>query len=150
MKKRKLAIRYMAMSLAAASVTTSVFPMVQAQAEEAEFVNGRAGTLITNNGVAELGRGTASITIHPNNVSQSLVGKTFRVYKLFDAENSVDLESINYTFHHDCKSALQTVIGNALGKEASSVTEYEVIDYIQSLNNFKVEGAQEEQKENGY
>ena len=36
-----------------------------------------------------------------------------------------------------------------IGKEASKVTEYEVIDYIQSLNNNQVEGAQTEQNIEG-
>ena len=41
--------------------------------------------------------------------------------------------------------ALKNVVGKKLNKEASKVTEYEIIDYIQSLNNNKVEGANAEQ-----
>ena len=71
------------------------------------------------------------------------------VYKLFDAENAVDNESINYTWNNDYKTALQTVVGKKINKSASSVTEYDVIDYIQTLNTNKVEGAQADQKLEG-
>ena len=105
-------------------------------------------TYATPNGVADFGKGNASITITPN-AGQSLVGKKFNVYKLFDAENAVDQESINYTWNNDYKTALQTVVGKKINKSASSVTEYDVIDYIQTLNTNKVEGAQADQKLEG-
>lgn len=105
-------------------------------------------TYATPNGVADFGKGNASITITPN-AGQSLVGKKFQVYKLFDAENAVDNESINYTWNNDYKTALQTVVGKKINKSASSVTEYDVIDYIQTLNTNKVEGAQADQKLEG-
>lgn len=41
------------------------------------------------NGVSTLGNGNASITIRPHN-GQSLAGKRFEVYKLFNAENAKD------------------------------------------------------------
>ena len=37
------------------------------------------------------------------------------------------------------------IVGEAIEKEASKVTEYEVVDYIQSLNQNQVEGAQADQ-----
>lgn len=98
----------------------------------------------TPNGVANLGGGSASISIKAND-GQSLLGKKFNVYKLFDAENAVDMESINYTWNETYKAAIQKVVGAALSKTPSSVTEYEAIDYIQSLNNHKVEGADADQ-----
>lgn len=98
----------------------------------------------TPNGISTLGSGSASITIQAHN-GQSLIGKKFEVYKLFDAENSKDGESINYTWNTKYKTALQTVVGTKIGKEASKVTEYEVIDYIQTMNSNPVEGAQAEQ-----
>ncbi len=146
MKNKKLAIRVTAVFLA---VALQGFSMVEAFAECVEVMSERAGVLITKEGIADLGRGDASITIHSNQSGQSLVGKSFRIYKLFHAENSANKESINYTFHNACKSALQTIVGAALDKDSSEVTEYEVVDYIQSLNTFRVEGAQETQKENG-
>lgn len=105
-------------------------------------------TMATPNGVADFGEGNASITIKGNS-GQTLVGKKFNVYKLFDAENATDNESINYTWNKEYKTALQTVVGKKLNKTASSVTEYEVIDYIQTLNTNKVEGAQADQKLEG-
>lgn len=105
-------------------------------------------TLATPNGVADFGEGNASITIKGNS-GQTLVGKKFNVYKLFDAENAVDQESINYTWNDAYKTALQNVVGKKLNKTASSVTEYDVIDYIQTLNTNKVEGAKAEQSLEG-
>ena len=104
----------------------------------------------TPGGTAALGTGTATVTIYGKNASQDLVGKSFNIYQLFHAENSKYGESINYTFNDACKEALQNVVGDKLGKNPENVTEYEVIDYIQSLNQYKVEGAQTEQEENGY
>ena len=96
-------------------------------------------TMATPNGVADFGEGNASITIKGNS-GQTLVGKRFNVYKLFDAENAVDQESINYTWNDAYKTALQTVVGKKINKSASAVSEYDVIDYINSLNTNKVEG----------
>ena len=105
-------------------------------------------TMATPQGVADFGEGSASITIKSNS-GQSLVGKQFHVYKLFEAENSADNESINYTWNDAYKTALQTVVGKKINKSASSVTEYDVIDYIQTLNTNKVEGAKADQKLEG-
>lgn len=105
-------------------------------------------TMATPNGVADFGEGNASITIKGNS-GQTLVGKKFNVYKLFDAENATDNESINYTWNKEYKTALQTVVGKKLNKSASAVSEYDVIDYIQTLNTNKVEGAKTEQSLEG-
>lgn len=95
----------------------------------------------TSTGVANFGRGNAKITINGNGAAQSLVGKKFNVYKLFDAVNSKNLESINYTLNPEYAQAIKNIVGVKLNKASSTVTEYEVIDYIQSLNTNKVEGA---------
>lgn len=105
-------------------------------------------TMATPNGVADFGEGNASITIKGNS-GQTLVGKRFNVYKLFVAENSADNESINYTWNDAYKTALQNVVGKKINKSATSVSEYDVIDYIQTLNTNKVEGAQADQKLEG-
>lgn len=96
------------------------------------------------NGATSLGSGKASIHISPNG-NQTLVGKKFTIYKLFNAENAKGLESINYTWNEDFAPAMQKVVGERLGIPAASVTEYQVIDYIQTLNNHVVEGAQADQ-----
>lgn len=104
--------------------------------------------LSTPGGIASFGQGDASIRLHGNE-GQSLVGKNFKVYKLFDAENAEGMESINYTFNDEYQLALQTVVGKVLNKDVSKVSEYDVIDYIQSINKNIVEGAQANQKEEG-
>lgn len=134
--------------LTALSMTLSPVATCVAQLVTPVFAAEATQTYATPNGVADFGKGNASITITPN-AGQSLVGKKFQVYKLFDAENAVDNESINYTWNNDYKTALQTVVGKKINKSASSVTEYDVIDYIQTLNTNKVEGAQADQKLEG-
>ncbi len=108
-----------------------VITLLMTSAASSLTVNAASST--TPGGVADFGRGNASITIDGNK-DQSLVGKKFNVYELFHAENSVGGESINYTFNDPFKLPLQTVVGKKLNKPASTVTEYEVIDYIQTLN----------------
>lgn len=106
-------------------------------------------TYYTAGGKAVMGTGGANITIYGNS-GQSLVGKKFNIYPLFHAENSKDGESINYTMNTASEQALKNVTAKALSKDgkpvaAADVTEYMVIDYIQSLNTNPVEGTQTEQ-----
>lgn len=98
----------------------------------------------TQGGTAVLGTGTASITIN-GNAGQSLLGKKFGVYKLFNAENSKGMESINYTFNPEYAPALKKVVASKINKPEADVTEYDVIDYIQTLNTNPVEGANADQ-----
>ena len=107
----------------------------------------------TQGGVAVLGNREAVITIKGNE-GQNLVGKKFRIYQLFLAENARDGESVNYTWNSNCETALKNVTAKALTKKGKKtipeqVTEYMAIDYIQSLNANQVEGAKAEQKEEG-
>jgi len=94
----------------------------------------------TDAGIVNFNRGSASITIQ-GNTGQTLLGKKFQIYKLLNAENSVGGESIHYTFNPEYKEALQNIVGKALLKTPSQITEYEVIDYIQTMNSNQVEGA---------
>lgn len=111
------------------------------------------GEIPANNGVADFGQGNASIKINGNK-GQSLVGKKFEVFQLFNAENAQHNESINYTFNTKYQRPLQVVVAAALNKRDNvnltpeQVTEYQVIDYIQTLNEHYVEGAQTPQDEN--
>lgn len=157
MKKRMLKIT-LAMSLAAVVSTSAIAPFgmnnfMTAYAAETEEKAGNYDYTIIN-GTVDFGQGSASITINGNQ-GQSLVGKSFEVFRLFDAENSKGGESINYTFNAKYKSALQTVVANALNKKNSTqlkpadVTEYMVIDYIQTLNNHPVEGVNTPQELEG-
>lgn len=106
---------------------------------EAEATNGNVN-VSTKGGVVNLGRGSAEITIQGNK-GQSLVGKKFNIYKIFDAENSVGLESIRYIMNPVYEPALVNVISQKLHKAAADLTEYEIIDYIRSLNTTKAESA---------
>lgn len=112
-------------------------------------MNVSAAEWTVTNGTASFGNGPASILIQPNQISQTLVGKQFKLYKLFDAANSAGNESINYTWNETYKAALQNVVAKALNKAAVDVTEYEAIDYIQSLNHNIVTGALTEQMTEG-
>ena len=149
--KHKIAAGLLALILAASGAAAPFTGAVTVNAAET-WSSGVGGisNVVTENGVASLGNGFARITVSGNNASQNLVGKKFRLYQLFDAMNASAMESINYTFTDTCKAALQTVVGARLGKEASKVTEYDVIDYIQSLNTHQVEGASTAQTPEGY
>lgn len=117
--------------------------MVFAQGREADY-----RTVETFDGSADFQRGDASIIIRGNE-GQSLKGKVFRLYQIFSAENAAEGESIQYTLNLEYEKPIKTIVGEALRKEPSKVTEYEAIDYIQSLNQNQVEGAQAEQQLEG-
>ena len=84
----------------------------------------------TVNGIVDYNNGQAKIRILPNG-NQSLVSKQFAVYKLFQAQ--ISNTSINYFYNEEYKDVIEDVVSNRLNKD--SISEYEVIDYIQSLEN---------------
>lgn len=138
-KNRKWIKGAAAVTLSLSMMGTSILPNVMPVFAK-EGITAYANTYATPNGIANFGKGSATITIKGNQ-GQSLVGKKFNVYKLFDAENAIGQESIQYTWNGTYKPAIQQVVGKRLNKTASSVTEYEAIDYIQTLNTHIVEGA---------
>lgn len=81
---------------------------------------------ITNINAQETGHITINANVGVQGEKQSLAGKKFNIYKIFDAQNSDGMESINYTMNPAYEQALK----NATGKD----TEYAIIDYIQTLN----------------
>ncbi|MCR1960766.1 isopeptide-forming domain-containing fimbrial protein [Thomasclavelia cocleata] len=83
--------------------------------------------LITSVSAKEQGCITINANIGDNGEVQSLAGKKFNVYRIFDAENSVGMESINYTMNPAYEKSLKKVTGKN--------TEYSIIDYIQTMNN---------------
>ena len=143
MKKNKIKA-FCSYALALTVIASLVAPTVVANADTENNLGitlvRPAKLLKTSAGVVNFGGGSASITIKGND-GQTLLDKKFNIYKLFNAENSVNLESINYTLNPDYEEALKEVVGARLNKNKDQVTEYEIIDYIQSLNNNKVEGA---------
>ena len=128
--KNKLVKSILLMSLSVMMVASNVGGVLKVDAAMASATNG----------IVNFNRGNAQITIQGNG-GQSLTGKEFHIYRLFGAENSVGNESINYTFNPEYKLALQTIVGKKLSIATAEVTEYQVIDYIQSLNKNQVEGA---------
>ena len=139
--KRKIVKVLCAYALVVGVISSQVAPyIVHADTNPGATIRAITAS-ITQGGVVNFGAGTASITINGNQ-GQTLAGKRFNVYKLFAAENSKNNESINYTMNPEYADALKAVVGPKIGKAADQVKEYEIIDYIQTLNNNKVEGAQ--------
>lgn len=93
----------------------------------ATLVAPNSSNLITSVSAKEQGHITINANVGDNGEVQSLAGKKFNVYKIFDAENSAGMESINYTMNPAYEQALKKVTGKS--------TEYEIIDYIQTMNN---------------
>lgn len=152
--KRKV-VQSMCMLMAVATVATGYTGLTAFADENDGIQTMDAGDYLVNNGQLSMGQGTASITINGNE-GQSMVGKRFEMFRLFDAENSEHGESINYTFNSKYATALKTVVAQRLAEidgkpyTPADVTEYMVIDYIQKyLNKNYVEGAQADQTEEG-
>lgn len=87
---------------------------------------------------------TASIHIQSIN-GEALGGRKFAIYKLLSAKVSADESSINYTINPQYLNSMKEIVGAKLQKEATLVTEYQIIDYIQSLNTHTTNSMQEEQ-----
>lgn len=83
--------------------------------------------------VSVLAQDHVSITI-AGNEGQPLSGKRFMLYKLFHVVTSPDQASVHYEWNEPYKNALQNVAGAALKKEEKTVSEYEVIDYLNTLD----------------
>ena len=98
--------------------------------------------VVTNGGVAKVSAGEASVTVQ-GNVGQSMKGKEFTVYQLMTAENSVDGKSIDYTINEKYELSLRTVVAQEQGVALEEVSEYTVIDYMQSMNSNEVAFADE-------
>ena len=142
MKTKKIISTILAgLMVGAVMTTTPTFIFANDNNSIVSFANKEINTI---NGVADFQKGTASITINGNQ-NQTLNGKKFEVYTLFFAENSDGGKSINYTFNPVYQEALKQVIAPKLNTTADKVTEYMVIDYIQSINQNKQENANDEQ-----
>lgn len=122
----------------------AVVILLAAQIGRAVIVNAEEHSYVTQNGVVDFGEGEASIVIK-GNAGQSLAGKTLSVHRLFEAENAKGLESIDYTMNPVYTNALKTVVASRKNMELERVTEFAIIDYMQTLNSDIVEGAQAEQ-----
>ena len=101
-----------------------------------------------DDGIFDFQQGGASITIQGQE-GQSLAGKRFQVYQLLYAENAQNGESIRYTLNPAFAAALKTVVAARLETDPAEVTEYQILDYMQSLNTEKTEGTEGAQAEVG-
>lgn len=81
-------------------------------------------------GIASFNQGNASIVIQGQD-SQSMVGKTFRVYKLFDAKNSTDNTSVHYTLNPVYAQKVKSLVASKVNK---TVDDQDVVDYMMSLD----------------
>lgn len=86
------------------------------------------------NGICMLEEGSASIVIQAHD-KQPMNGKTFRMYKLFDAENSSDNASTSYTLNPVYAYKIKQIVSTKLNR---SVDDQDVLDYMRSLNNSKI------------
>lgn len=146
MRKNKIKklMAFTLVGMLAVSNLSGVKVMAGNQKKEAQ-----AGTVLeTKDGIADFENGTANILLQGND-GQILKGKEFQIHQLFHAENAAGGESIQYTLEQKYASVLKTVVGKKLNKPAQEVTEYEIIDYIQTLNHNQIEGTQAEQKPEG-
>lgn len=83
----------------------------------------------STNGVVSLDSGTATIELQANE-NQSLIGKSFRLYRIFDVENGN--ESIHYTLNTKYRSAIESYFKTKTGKDMS---ENEIVDYLMTTEN---------------
>ena len=146
--KRKVAM-VLTVAMATTSAITAAFAAPMPEASN--------GSVQTNaSGVVDMGLG-GSAEIKINGVTgtvgkESMVGKEFRLYTIFEAENATGGESINYVWTNETKASIQQVVAKRLTAQGKTttpkdVTEYMAIDYIQTLNTNPVEGAQTPQTE---
>lgn len=123
-----------------------------ARAEKGVPLNG-SGDIETIDGIATVGDGAATIVVKSKK-DQRIQGKKYHLYQLLYAENAKQGESINYTINPPYEHALKQVVAEELTKKgeqivAKDVTEYQVIDYIKSLEQPKTQ-EEETQNTQGY
>lgn len=149
----KVAVGVTLLGPAVLGTVTSVFNATSAFADSYQTTNGSVTVKPDNTGQTD-----GIITLNGANSNQSIKNKQFVFYKVFNATNAKNNESINYTFNEKYKEVVQDVVFNKLSDEykstnkiakASDVSEYVAIDYIQSLNTHKVDGAKAEQQVEG-
>ena len=149
----KIAVGVTLLGPAVLGTVTSVFNATSAFADSYQTTNGSVTVKPDNTGQTD-----GVITLNGAHSNQSIKNKQFVFYKVFNATNAKNNESINYTFNEKYKAVVQEVVFNKLSDEykstnkiakASDVSEYVAIDYIQSLNTHKVDGAKAEQQVEG-
>lgn len=83
------------------------------------------------NGIASFNEGSASILIQAHE-NQSMSGKSFRIYKLFDVKNSSDNTSVHYELNPAYAQKVKEVVSQKVNKQ---VDEQDVVNYMMSLDH---------------
>lgn len=81
------------------------------------------------------GSGPASITLQPSSPAQPLQGRTFVLYRLFEAEPSAGQESVIYRFDPRTETAVKQAVASGLHVLVQDVTEQQAVDYVASLQD---------------
>lgn len=85
-------------------------------------------------GTVQAGGGPASIVLKPSSASQTLQGRRFTLYRLFEAEPAAGGESVVYRFEPKTEAAVKQAVAAGLGIQAGVVGEQQAVDYVASLS----------------
>ncbi|WP_289683716.1 SpaA isopeptide-forming pilin-related protein [Faecalibaculum rodentium] len=85
-------------------------------------------------GTVQAGGGPASIVLKPSSASQTLQGRRFTLYRLFEAEPAAGGESVVYRFDPETEAAVKQAVAAGLGIQAGAVGEQQAVDYVTSLS----------------
>lgn len=85
-------------------------------------------------GTVQAGGGPASIVLKPSSASQTLQGRRFTLYRLFEAEPAAGGESVVYRFDPKTEAAVKQAGAAGLGIQAGVVGEQQAVDYVASLS----------------
>ncbi|WP_286141923.1 SpaA isopeptide-forming pilin-related protein [Faecalibaculum rodentium] len=85
-------------------------------------------------GTVQAGGGPASIVLKPSSASQTLQGRRFTLYRLFEAEPAAGGESVVYRFDPETEAAVKQAVAAGLGIQAGVVGEQQAVDYVASLS----------------
>ena len=85
-------------------------------------------------GTVQAGGGPASIVLKPSSASQTLQGRRFTLYRLFEAAPAAGGESVVYRFDPETEAAVKQAVAAGLGIQAGAVGEQQAVDYVASLS----------------
>lgn len=107
-------------------------PLIPAAACAPAYAMGTA--VLSAAGTVQAGGGPASIVLKPSSASQTLQGRRFTLYRLFEAEPAAGGESVVYRFDPKTEAAVKQAVAAGLGIQAGVVGEQQAVDYVASLS----------------
>lgn len=107
-------------------------PLIPAAACAPAYAMDTAG--LSAAGTVQAGGGPASIVLKPSSASQTLQGRRFTLYRLFEAEPAAGGESVVYRFDPKTEAAVKQAVAAGLGIQAGVVGEQQAVDYVASLS----------------